>query len=54
MKRYKVCFNDGEIIRYYNILAQAKAVKNDIFHCYVNRYAIIYKYSPKDKTYVKL
>lgn len=49
MKRYKVCFNDGEIIGYYNIFAQAEAVKNDIFHCYLNRCATIYKYSPKTK-----
>lgn len=54
MKRYKVCFNDGEEIGYYNTLSQARVVKDDVFHHYISRYAIIYKYSPKDKAYVKL
>lgn len=54
MKRFKVTFNDGELIGYYNSLSQAMEVKNNIFHCYMSRYAIIYKYSPKDKAYVKL
>ena len=54
MKRYKVCFNDGEIIGYYDTLSQTEAVEEDVFHRYISRYAVIYEYSPEYEAYVKL
>lgn len=43
MAKYTVEFNDGEYITSCDTIEEALEVKNDIFHHYISRYAIIYK-----------
>jgi len=40
--KYHVVFNDGEHIAWTDTLEEAREVKNDIFHRFISRYAVIY------------
>lgn len=41
MLKYTVEFNDGEIIKSGVNLDEAERIKDDVFHNYISRYAII-------------
>lgn len=42
MEKYSVYFNDGEFIDSFDTLDEAMECKNDIFHHYISRWAVIY------------